>query len=176
MTQNTKLKKLDYTKVRHLLDDKFGCVIEAGTRDKIMNGYIATWITKNFIPKEDDMTKEEVDEIIANAVGNGSMGEALGRVPTQPKEKKTECEHKWLYELKDWKDFTLDELEGEITAIIRHWKNPKSTPTQPIKIERLEPISLGHRIIMNRKDLDNLVSLIIMKQDEIINNLNSKGK
>lgn len=31
-------------------------------------------------------------------------------------------EHKWLYELKDWKDFTLDELEFEIVSIIRHWK------------------------------------------------------
>jgi len=37
-------------------------------------------------------------------------------------EPKEECKHKWLYELKDWEDFTLDELEGEIVAIIRHWK------------------------------------------------------
>ena len=59
------------------------------------------------------------DEVIALA---DKPKKSINILSDRNVDKPKECKHKWLYELKDWEDFTLDELEGEIVAIIRHWK------------------------------------------------------
>jgi hypothetical protein len=104
-----------------------------------------------------------------------------------PKEKKTECEHDWITSLDGtelWCPKCKFLSQGHPMRNLQ-----ESTPTQPIKIERLEPIdryqypeNLAKRFneTMPNGDIklgqQPLEYELLDKVNQIINYLNSKGK